>query len=231
MFAWRCCTLHAVQAAQFAGVRVFQRIRRHGTRPETAAWVHFAIVEPEGVGRMEVCVGDDGDVLTNLAFVRVAETHRHHGRLRSEICQEQEALSPGPRLSTIATVSQSHFRVPPNPDSHPKTMRRNPATPENNTTTAPCKLCRTYIMSHNHQNLMRFEHVAKFIPFCQSVPYGWLYMQQLSYPILWWLVTCNKGASLRWIELYNVELYHNHRNLTTFENVAKFTLKCQCIPR
>lgn len=97
MFAWRCCTLHAVQAAQFAGVRVFQSIRSHDTRPETAAWVHFAIVEPEGVGRMEVCVGDDGDVLTNLAFVRVAETHRHHGRLRSEICQEQEALSPGRR--------------------------------------------------------------------------------------------------------------------------------------
>ena len=172
MFAWRCCTLHAVQAAQFAGVRVLQSIGSHYTCPETAAWVHFAIVEPEGVGRMEVCVGDDGDMLTTLAIVRVAETHRHHGRLRSEICQEQEALSSGRRLSTIATVPQSHFRVPPNPDSHSttrysKTMRRNPATPENNATTAPCKLCRTYIMSHNYQNLMSFEHVAKFTPLCQ----------------------------------------------------------------
>ena len=157
---------------------------------------------------------------TDVCVVKFVKNRRHYHRVIG--------------ISTIATVPQSHFRVPPNPDSHPttrysKTMRLNPATPENNTTTAPCKLCRTYIMSHNHQNLMRFEHVAKFIPFCQSVPYG--YMQQLSYPILWWLVTCNKGASLRWIELYNVELYHNHRNLTTFENVAKFTPKCQCIPR
>lgn len=57
------------------------------------------------------------------------------------------------------------------------------------------------------------------------------YMQQLSYPILWWLVTCNKGASLRWIELSNLELYHNYRNLKTFENVAKFMPKSRCIPR
>lgn len=40
-------------------------------------------------------------------------------------------------------------------------------------------------MFHNHQNLMRFEHVAKFIPFCQCVPCGWLYATALlSYPMV-----------------------------------------------
>lgn len=113
---------------------------------------------------------------TDVCVVKFVKNRRHYHRVVG--------------ISTITTVPQSHFRVPLNPDSHPttrysKTMRLNPATPENNTTTAPCILCRTYIMSHNHQNLMRFEHVAKFIPFCQSVPYGWLYAAALlSYPMV-----------------------------------------------